>query len=156
MKREMYAELLNWKNNSNKKPLIVFGARQVGKTYLIERFAKDNYENVYSINFEFDVDAKNLFSGNLDMKTLLLQLSSYKTNIPIVEGKTLLFFDEVQKCPQVLTALKTFAIDGRFDVICSGSMLGLIMPEVSSYPVGYVETLNMRPMTFKEFLWANG
>ena len=156
MKREMYQKLIEWKNKEKKKPLIIFGARQVGKTYLVEQFAKENYDYFYSINFEFDKDAKELFSGNLDIKTLLLQLSSYKTNTPIKEGKTLIFFDEVQKCPQVLTSLKSFALDGRFDVICSGSMLGIIMPDVSSYPVGYVETLQMRPMSFKEFLWANG
>ena len=156
MKREIYQKLIEWKNKEKKKPLIIFGARQVGKTYLVEQFAKENYDYFYSINFEFDKDAKELFSGNLDIKTLLLQLSSYKTNTPIKEGKTLIFFDEVQKCPQVLTSLKSFALEGRFDVICSGSMLGIIMPDVSSYPVGYVETLQMRPMSFKEFLWANG
>ena len=156
MKREMYYKLIEWKKRSNKKPLIIFGSRQVGKTYLVEEFAKENYEYFYSINFEFDKSAQSLFSGNLDIKTLLLLLSSYKTDIPIKEGKTLIFFDEVQKCPNVLTSLKSFALDGRFDVICSGSMLGIVMPEVSSYPVGYVETLNLRPMSFKEFLWANG
>lgn len=154
MKREMYNKLLNWKNNQNKKPLIIYGARQVGKTYLINEFGKDNYDYVYYINFEFDVNAKKLFEGNLDIKTLLFQLSTYNTNIPIIEGKTLIFFDEAQKCPQVLTALKSFAIDNRFDVIVSGSMLGIIMHEVSSFPVGYVEKLHMRPMSFKEFLWA--
>jgi predicted AAA+ superfamily ATPase len=101
------------------------------------------------------VNAKKLFEGNLDIKTILFQLSTYNTNIPIIEGKTLIFFDEAQKCPQVLTALKSFAIDNRFDVIVSGSMLGIIMHEVSSFPVGYVEKLHMRPMSFKEFLWAN-
>ena len=156
MKRKMYEKLIEWKNRKDKKPLIIYGARQVGKTYLIEEFAKNNYDYVYSINFEFDKDAGSLFSSNLDIKTLLLQLSSYKTNIPIKEGKTLLFFDEVQKCPQVLTSLKTFALDGRFDVICSGSTLGIIMPDVSSYPVGYVETLQLRAMSFEEFLLANG
>lgn len=155
MKREMYYKLLNWKNNLNKKPLIIYGARQVGKTYLINEFGKNNYEYVYYINFEFDVNARKLFEGNLDIKTLLFQLSTYNTNTPIIEGKTLIFFDEAQKCPQVLTALKSFAIDNRFDVIASGSMLGIITHEVSSFPVGYVEKLYMRPMSFKEFLWAN-
>lgn len=151
----MYNQLVDWKKKTNKKPLIIFGSRQVGKTYLVEKFGQENYDYYYYINFEINVDAKELFSGNLDIKTLLLQLSAYKTDTPIKEGKTLLFFDEVQKCPQVLTSLKTFALDGRFDVICSGSMLGIVMPDVSSYPVGYVETLQMRPMSFKEFLWAN-
>lgn len=155
MKREMYYKLLDWKNNPKKKPLIIYGSRQVGKTYLINEFGKNNYEYLYYINFEFDVSAKKLFAGNLDIKTLLFQLSTYNVDVPIVEGKTLIFLDEVQKCPQVLTALKSFSIDGRFDVIVSGSMLGIIMHEVSSFPVGYVEKLHMRPMSFKEFLWAN-
>ena len=155
MKREMYDSLIEWKNRKDKKPLIIFGARQVGKTYLVREFAKNNYDYLYEINFELDREAQKLFSGNLDIKTLLLQLSSYKTDTPIIEGKTLLFFDEAQKCPQVLTSLKSFALDKRFDVICSGSMLGIIMPEVSSYPVGYVETLKLAPLNFKEFLWAN-
>ena len=151
----MYDSLIEWKNRKDKKPLIIFGARQVGKTYLVREFAKNNYDYLYEINFELDREAQKLFSGNLDIKTLLLQLSSYKTDTPIIEGKTLLFFDEVQGCPQVLTSLKSFALDKRFDVICSGSMLGIIMPEVSSYPVGYVETLKLAPLNFKEFLWAN-
>lgn len=156
MRREQYQTLKNWKEKKNKKPMIIFGARQVGKTYLVQEFAKDNYEYFYTINFEFEKEALDIFSGNLDIKTLLIQLSSYQPNVPIIEGKTLIFFDEVQKCPQVLTALKSFALDGRFDVIASGSMLGIIMHEVSSYPVGYVETMHMKPMSFKEFLWANG
>lgn len=155
MKREIYNKLVNWKINPNKKPLIIYGARQVGKTYLINEFGKNNYDYVYYLNFEFDVNAKKIFEGNLDIKTLLFQLTTYNTNIPIIEGKTLIFFDEAQKCPQVLTALKSFAIDNRFDVIVSGSMLGIIMHEVSSFPVGYVEKLHMRPMSFIEFLWAN-
>ncbi len=155
MQREIYEKLVEWKNRSNKKPLIVFGARQVGKTYLIEKFGKENYEYLFYINFEFDIKAKRLFENNLDIKTILFQLSAYNSSIPIIEGKTLIFLDEVQKCPQVLTALKAFAIDNRFDVIVSGSMLGIIMHEVSSFPVGYVERLHMLPMSFKEFLWAN-
>lgn len=156
MKRKLIGELLNWKKNKRVKPLMIYGARQVGKTYLIRQFAKENYEYLYEINFEFDKNAKNLFKGNLTIENLFMQLSSYKTNIPIIEGKTLLFFDEVQTCPDVLTSLKAFAIDGRFDVIASGSMLGIVMGKVSSYPVGYVETLNMKPMNFEEFLWAKG
>ena len=155
MRRSVYDKLVEWKAKPEHKPLIIYGARQVGKTYLIEEFAKRNYEYCYSINFEFSEDARDIFSGNLDIKTLLMQLTTYQPT-PIEEGKTLLFFDEVQRCPQVLTALKVFALDGRFDVIASGSMLGIIMHEVSSYPVGYVESLYMRPMSFKEFLWAKG
>ncbi len=155
MRRELTKKLVDWKSKPDHKPLIIYGARQVGKTYLVEEFAKNNYEYFYSINFEFNEDARAIFKGNLDIKTLLMQLTTY-LSVPIAEGKTLLFFDEVQKCPQVLTALKVFALDGRFDVIASGSMLGIIMHEVSSYPVGYVESLYLRPMSFKEFLWAKG
>ena len=156
MKRKLINELLNWKKNKRTKPLMIYGARQVGKTYLVREFAKDNYEYLYEINFELDKNAKDLFKGNLTIENLFMQLSSYKTNVPIIEGKTLLFFDEVQTCPDVLTSLKAFAMDGRFDVIASGSMLGIVMGNVSSYPVGYVETLNMKPMSFEEFLWAKG
>lgn len=155
MRREMLKELENWKNRPNHKPLVIYGNRHVGKTYLVKEFARNNYKYCYSINFELNNDAKTIFSRNLDIKTILMQLTTYQST-PIVEGKTLLFFDEVQRCPQVLTALKSFALDGRFDVIVSGSMLGIIMNEVSSYPVGYVESMFLRPMSFKEFLWAQG
>ena len=156
MKRKLINELLNWKKYKRNKPLIIYGARQVGKTYLVREFAKENYEYLYEINFELDKDAKDLFSGNLNIDNLFMQLSSYKTDIPILEGKTLLFFDEAQTCPNILTSLKAFAMDGRFDVIVSGSMLGISLDNVSSYPVGYVESLNMKPMNFEEFLWAKG
>ena len=156
MKRKLINELLNWKKYKRNKPLIIYGARQVGKTYLVREFAKENYEYLYEINFELDKDAKDLFNGNLNSDNLFMQLSSYKTDIPILEGKTLLFFDEAQACPNILTSLKAFAMDGRFDVIVSGSMLGISLDNVSSYPVGYVEILNMKPMNFEEFLWAKG
>ena len=93
MRREQYQTLKNWKEKKNKKPMIIFGARQVGKTYLVQEFAKDNYEYFYTINFEFEKEALDIFSGNLDIKTLLIQLSSYQPNVPIIEGKTLIFFD---------------------------------------------------------------
>lgn len=96
MKRQILDKLIDWKNTKNKKPLIIYGARQVGKTYIVNKFAKENYKYFYSINFEFEKDAKLLFSGNIDIKTLILQLTSYKPNIPLIEGKTLIFFDEVQ------------------------------------------------------------
>ena len=156
MRRKLTNELINWKTNKRNKPLIIYGAKQVGKTYIVREFAKANYEYLYEINFEFDKNAKELFKGNLTIDNLYMQLSSYKIDVPIIEGKTLLFFDEVQTCPEVLTSLKVFALDGRFDVIVSGSMLGISLGNVSSYPVGYVESINMKPMDFEEFLWANG
>lgn len=156
MKRKLINKLVDWKNNKRNKPLIIYGARQVGKTYLIREFASENYEYLYEINFEIEKDAMDLFKKNLNVNNLLMQLSSFKTDVPIIVGKTLLFFDEVQVCPNVLTALKAFAVDTRFDVIVSGSMLGIMMEKVSSYPVGYVETLYMKPLDFEEFLWAKG
>ncbi len=148
--------MLNWKANKRNKLLILFGARQVGKTYLIREFAKENYEYLYEINFELDANARNLFNGSLTIDSLLIRLSSYNIKVPIIEGKTLLFFDEVQVCSNVLTALKSFAMNGRFNVITCGSMLRIAMKNVSSYPVGYVETLQMSLMNFEEFLWALG
>lgn len=155
MKRKLTNNLIEWHNDKEHKPLIIYGARQVGKTYLIKEFGKKYYNNVYEINFEFESDAISIFEGNLSVDQLLIQLTAYKSNAPINGKKTLIFFDEIQKCPQVLTALKAFALDGRFDVIASGSMLGIILHEVSSYPVGYVSSLYMKPLSFEEFLWAN-
>lgn len=154
MKRKLIEKLIAWKEKDGHKPLILFGARQVGKTYLVHQFAKQYYQNIYEINFEITPEAKWIFEDNLTIDALLTKLSGYMPNIPI-NKKTLLFFDEVQKCPQVLTALKSFALDKRFDVIVSGSMLGIIMDQVSSYPVGYVETLKLYPLSFEEFLWAH-
>ena len=154
MKRKLNDKLIAWKNKPGHKPLIIFGARQVGKTYLVHDFGKSFYDNIYEINFELTPEAKWIFEDNLDVDNLIIKLSAYNPNSKIT-NKTLLFFDEVQKCPQVLTALKSFALDGRYDVIVSGSMLGIIMDKVSSYPVGYVDTIKMEPMSFEEFLWAN-
>jgi predicted AAA+ superfamily ATPase len=155
MKRKMMEDLIKWKNRDDSKPLIIYGSRQVGKTYLVKKFASEYYDNIFEINFEFEPSASKLFLGELTVNNILLQLTSYKPQVKIVSKKTLIFFDEVQKCPQVLTALKSFAIDARFDVIASGSMLGVVMNEVSSYPVGYVYTFHMKPLSFEEFLWAN-
>ncbi len=152
----MKRKFIKLEKNKRNKPLIIYGARQVGKTYLVREFAKENYEYLYEINFELDKNARDLFKGNLTIENLFMQLSSYNVKVPIIEGKTLLFFDEVQICPNVLTSLKSFAMDRKFDVIVSGSMLGIIKENVSSYPIGYVETFNMKPMSFEEFLWAKG
>ncbi len=155
MKRKAIYDLIDWKENHNGKPLIIYGPRQVGKTYLIREFAKEYYDNIFEINFELDRRALSLFKGDLTVTNILMQLSAYDTKNTILPKKTLIFFDEVQKCPDALTALKSFAMDGNYDVIASGSMLGVTLHEVSSYPVGYVKTLYMKPLSFEEFLWAN-
>lgn len=155
MRRSAMKDLIDWKENHNGKPLIIYGSRQVGKTYLVREFAKQYYDNIFEVNFEMDTTAYKMFKGNLTVKNLMMQLSAYDIDNIILPKKTLIFFDEVQKCPDVLTALKSFAMDGRYDVIASGSMLGVTLHQVSSYPVGYVKTLYMKPLSFEEFLWAN-
>lgn len=155
MERKAKEDLLNWKNTHDGKPLIIYGPRQVGKTYLVREFAKRYYENLYEINFELNQELVKFFNGDLTVDNILLQLSAYQINNKIKPQKTLIFFDEIQRCPNAITLLKAFAMDKRYDVIASGSLLGVSMSSVSSYPVGYVRTLYMKPFSFEEFLWAN-
>ncbi len=155
LKREIEEQLVSWKNDKDKKCLIINGARQVGKTYIIKHFAENNYENVIEINFVQTPSYCKIFDGDLDITTIIANISLY-TNSQLVPNKTLIFLDEIQACPNARTALKFFAMDKRFDVIASGSLLGVNYQKVSSYPTGYVEFLEMHPLTFKEFLWANG
>lgn len=155
MERKALLDLKKRKEENSGKPLIIYGARQVGKTYLVREFAKQFYENIFEINFELEKPAIKLFDGDLTIDNLILQLSSYNPKNIIKPKKTLIFFDEVQKCPNALTALKSFALDKNYDVIASGSMLGVTLNQVSSYPVGYVKTLYLKPLSFEEFLLAN-
>lgn len=156
LKRKILNELLAWKNNSERLCLLVKGARQVGKTYIINIFAKENYQHYISINFHENPAYKAIFDGDLDAETLIKQISLRVPGAELVPGKTLLFLDEIQNCPRARTALKFLAIDKRFDVIASGSMLGINYKDVPSYPVGYVDQLEMHSLDFEEFLWANG
>lgn len=157
LKREIEIKLVEWKNQVDKKCLIISGARQVGKTYIVEKFAKKNYEHFVEINFVENPTAKKIFDGDLDITTILANISLYlPEQSTLIPNKTLIFLDEIQACPNARTALKFFAIDKRFDVIASGSLLGINYEQVSSYPTGYVEFLEMNPLSFKEFLWANG
>lgn len=157
LRRQIEDYLISWKNSSNKKCLIINGARQVGKTYIIEHFAKANYENFIELNFVENPSSCKIFDGDLDIQTILSNISLYTSyKAPLIPHKTLIFFDEIQACPKARTALKFFALDKRFDVIASGSLLGLNYEKVPSYPTGYVEFIEMHPLSFKEFLWANG
>jgi len=156
LRRKMTDILLEWKRSPNKKCLLVMGARQVGKTYTIDDFAKKNYKNYVNINFELSKEKKIIFEGDLDIDTLLIKMSAHFSGVKFEPGKTLIFLDEIQSCPGARVALKTFTIDGRFDVIASGSLLGLNYKEVSSYPVGYETAVWMYPLDFEEFLWAYG
>lgn len=156
LERKITAELINWKNREDKRALLVKGARQVGKTFIIEKFAKENYKHYININFVENPKYKAIFDGDMDVDTLIKQISLRVPNAEIVPGETLLFLDEIQMCPNARTALKFLALDDRFDVIASGSMLGINYKQVSSYPVGYVDYLEMYSLDFEEFLWANG
>ncbi len=155
MKRQILKDLVIWKKSEDKKALIILGARQVGKTYIVREFAREYYENIIEINFEFDLSAHAIFNGDLNLKDIIMKLSFLKEGMQIKKGETLIFLDEIQACPRAVVALKLFADNSGFDVIASGSMLGVSLNHISSYPVGYVETLILYPFNFIEFLWAN-
>ena len=156
LERKITNTLKMWKNEKNKPCLLIKGARQVGKTYIVSEFAKENYKSYIYINFELMPEYKEIFNGNLDIKTLVMKLELTFPNIPIIPNDTILFLDEIQSCPNARVALKSFALDGRIDVIASGSLLGLYYKEVSSYPVGYERVVTMYPLDFEEFLWGLG
>jgi len=155
LKRKAYDKLLDWKNRNKKPALFIYGARQIGKTTLIREFAKEHYENFVEINFILDDNAKLIFSGKYDADTIISNLTAYVRK-PLVPGKTLILFDEIQACPEVRTAIKFLVEDGRFDYIETGSMLGVMYRHVRSYPVGFEDVYQMFPMDFEEYLLANG
>ncbi len=157
LKRKILGDLKRWKDEHKNNCLLVVGARQVGKTYIIREFAKENYENEIYINFIEHPNYKNIFDGDLDPDTILKQIYLRISNLEnIVEGKTLIFLDEIQACENAITALKFLAMDERFDCIASGSMLGIAYKRTTSFPVGYVERLEMNSLDFEEFCWASG
>ena len=156
LERKIMFKLLAWKEKKNKMALVIKGARQVGKTFIIDKFARENYKNYIYINFIETPKYKEIFDGNLDIETLIKQITLTIPKANLVPNETIIFFDEIQECPNARTALKFFAIDKRFDVIASGSLLGINYKEVVSFPVGYTETLEMFSLDFEEFLWANG
>lgn len=153
--RKMYDNLIKWKNSGDKKALLITGARQTGKTYLIRKFGEGSYEHFVEINFITEPKAAAIFTGNLNADTLIVNLTAY-IRAPMEPGKTLVFFDEIQECPAARTAIKFLVEDGRFDYIESGSLLGVNYKEVQSYPVGYEQILQMYPMDFEEFALAAG
>ena len=153
LKRKIINELLGWKELTSNKALLVKGARQVGKTTIVRQFAKANYKNFIEINFEQMPLARQAFDGNLDARSILINLSAMGFG-PLEPGNTLIFFDEIQSCPNARTAIKFLVEDGQYDYIESGSLLGINYKDVSSYPVGYEHELNMYPLDFEEFLWA--
>ena len=154
--RKIYDDLLRWKSRKDKQCLVVKGARQVGKTFIIELFAHKNYKHYTVLNFERNPAYRAIFDGDLYTETIIKQISLRVPGAELVPGETLLFLDEIQSCPRAHTTLKFLSQDGRFDVIATGSLLGINYKEVPSYPVGYVEHLDMYSLDFEEFLWANG
>lgn len=156
LKRKIDSFLTNWKNNESKKPLIVKGSRQVGKTESIRRFSTRNYSNVIEINFVEEPKYKMITADGYKTGDIIKNISRLDPSKRFVAGKTLIFFDELQEFPDICTSLKFFQIDGRFDVICSGSMLGINYRKIESNSVGYKTDYEMRSLDFEEFLWAKG
>ena len=155
LKRDFEKKLLSWKNNPHKKAFCIFGARQIGKTTTVREFAKKNYEHFCEINFFETPKAKEIFDGDLDANTIIMGLSAF-TKMKLEPKKTLIFFDEIQKCPNARCAIKFLVEDGRFDYIESGSLLGVNVEDIPSLPVGFEEEHTMYPMSFQEFAAANG
>ena len=156
LRRKIEAELMAWKSRQDKMCLVVKGARQVGKTYIIDKFARENYKHYTYINFIENPGYAAIFDGDLNVDSLIKQISIRVADAELEPYETIIFLDEIQHCPNARTALKFLAQDGRFDVIASGSLLGINYKEVPSFPVGYVEHLEMYSLDFEEFLWANG
>lgn len=153
LRRKVTDRLLSWKNNSN-KALLVTGARQIGKSYAIRAFGKSNYASYFEVNLLLDVEARNALVGAKNSVDFINRVALL-ADAPLVEGDTLVFVDEIQEYPQIVTLMKALVEDGRFSYVFSGSMLGTEFKGISSFPVGYVEHIVMRPMDFEEFCWAN-
>ena len=159
LKRKMEQKLTDWKNTENHKPLIIKGCRQCGKTFSVLDFAKKNYKHVVYLNFFENPDYASVFSGSLEVDTIVMMLSALLGSEAVFEsGHTVLILDEIQECPEARTALKFFRMDGRYDVIGTGSLLGVkgYGKEPKSIPVGSETVIDMYPLDFEEFLWANG
>ena len=155
MKRKIEEKLIEWKNRRNHKPLIIDGARQVGKTYIAFSFGKENYKNTVYFNFENAKDLVKIFEKDLNPERIIKELSVFSGNT-ILEKDTLIIFDEIQACEKALTSLKYFYEEKPdYDIVCVGSLLGVALNRESfSFPVGKVEMIRMYPMDFEEFLWA--
>ena len=164
LKRKAYQELVEWKNTHKNDCLMVKGARQVGKTFLVREFGKQEYKSFIEINFIKNQELKQIFTGALGAESIYKRMTAMINGANLIEGNTLIFLDEIQACGNARTALKFLAEDGRFDVITSGSLLGLTYgedadkntEEPESVPTGYETFLTMYSLDFEEFLWAEG
>ncbi len=156
LKRKIDKFLLEWKENADKKPLIVKGPRQVGKTESIRRFAEENYTSIIYINFVEEPKYRLITDDGYKVDDIIRNISRIDPAKKFISGETIIIFDELQEYPEIATALKFFKIDGRFDVICSGSLLGIQYKRIESNSVGYKTDYDMFSMDFEEFLWAKG
>lgn len=156
LKRKIDSYLVSWKENTDRKPLIVKGPRQVGKTESIQRFAEENYESIIYINFVEEPKYKMITEDGYKVEDIIRNISRIDPSKKFIPEKTIFIFDELQEYPEIATALKFFKIDGRFDVICSGSLLGIHYKRIESNSVGYKTDYEMYSMDFEEFLWAKG
>ena len=156
LERKIDKFLSDWKKNNDRKPLIVKGPRQIGKTESIKRFAQNNYKSVIEINFVTSEKYKMITSDGYDADSIIKNISLINPSNKFIPNETVIFFDEIQEFPDIATSLKFFNIDGRFDVICSGSLLGINYKRIESNSVGYKTDYNMYSLDFEEFLWAKG
>lgn len=156
LERKIDAYLSAWKNNPNRKPLIIKGARQIGKTMSIRAFGLANYKSVIEINFVLQKKFRTIFENGYEVDSIIKNISLLEPSWHFVPGETLIFFDELQKCPDCATSLKSFCQDRRYDVICSGSLMGIYYEEIESNAVGFKEDYEMYSLDFEEFLWAKG
>ena len=156
LKRKIDNYLIEWKNNPDKLPLIVKGDRQIGKTNAIRNFGKNNYKSFIEINFVFEPEFKSIFSGTFNVNEILKEITLRRPDIELIPNDTLIFFDEMQECVSTATSLKAFREDGRYDVICSDSLMGINYKKIESNSVGNKEDYILHSMDFEEFLWAKG
>ncbi len=156
LKRKFYDTLLDWKQTKKNECLLVKGARQVGKTFIVQKFAADNYKHCIYLNFLEKPKYKEIFDGSLSAEEIFKKISVYTAGKKIIKNETMLFLDEIQECDNARAALKFLAIDGNCDVIASGSLLGINYKGISSIPVGYERQIEMYALDFEEFLWAKG
>ncbi len=156
LQRKFFQKLVEWKKNKGKECLLVKGARQIGKTYIIDYFGRETYSSYIYINFIETPECIDIFSGNLSAEEIYKRISLVMPQVKFIEADTLLFLDEIQMCPNARTALKFLALDNKYDVIASGSLLGISYKEVSSIPVGYETQITMYALDFEEYLWAVG
>ena len=160
-RRKIIDEMMAWKKSplSKNKALIIKGMRQIGKTFSALQYAHELYSNVVYINFKEDEGMKSVFDGDLNVDRMIMDISARMPNVKFVPGKTIMVFDEVQECANARASIKPFMLDGRFDIICTGSLLGIKgynKKRGKGIPTGFEHTIYMKPMDFEEFLWAKG